>query len=168
MISKIKNPNKPTKFLDPKHKIFEKLETKGTRRPYLFVFRKRQEGPLLGSSSRGWHGAKVTPFRRSHTWGEEIDGDAEDMPAEVLPEGERVTTGDDFGGERATVRLTERRRREWVREKTMERKRRRKKRKSYGEEEGSAQDERKKWGGREKKNGACAEWEKKRGGREKK
>jgi hypothetical protein len=43
---------KPTKFLDPKHIIFEKLETKGTRRSYLFVFRKRQEGLLLGSSSR--------------------------------------------------------------------------------------------------------------------
>jgi hypothetical protein len=31
------------------------------------------------------------------------------MPAGVLPEGERVTAGDDFGGERATVRLTGRR-----------------------------------------------------------
>jgi hypothetical protein len=31
------------------------------------------------------------------------------MPAGVLPEGERVTARDDFGGERATVRLTGRR-----------------------------------------------------------
>ena len=38
------------------------------------------------------------------------------MPARVLPEEERVTAGDDFGGERATARLTERRRREWVRD----------------------------------------------------
>jgi hypothetical protein len=34
------------------------------------------------------------------------------LAAGVLPEGERVTAGDDFGRERATVRLTGQRRRE--------------------------------------------------------